>query len=132
AVHYRGDIASTGVIRDVTEERRQQAALEDAERRYRELFERSPAGLFRCRLDGSTVEVNPQLARLLGYATPDDCRREASIPDFFVDREEPARVLSRVLEQGGVDEYETWLAKRDGGRLWVSVSVRLLQGEEGA
>ncbi|WP_146909510.1 PAS domain-containing protein [Arenimonas daejeonensis] len=42
AVQYQGDIASTGTLRDVTEERQRQHAIAEAERRYRELFEHSP------------------------------------------------------------------------------------------
>src|SRR5690606_32342223 len=74
AVEFDGDIASAGVMRDVTEERRQRAALERAARRYRELFEESPVGLFRTRRDGSVLEVNPAMARLLGFDSTDELR----------------------------------------------------------
>ncbi len=132
AVLYKGDIASTGVLRDVTEERRQQAALEDAERRYREIFERSPAGLFRTHIDGRILEVNPQLARLLGYETPAQLKRGRTMLDVYVDPNERERLVQRILADGGFDDYETQIEGRDGKRVWVSTSVRLLQQEDGA
>jgi diguanylate cyclase (GGDEF)-like protein/PAS domain S-box-containing protein len=131
AVQYGGDIASTGVIRDVTEERRQHAALEEAERRYREIFERSPAGLFRTHKDGRILEVNPQLARLLGYASADALKHERSMLDIYADPQERGRLVERILRGGGFDDYETQIVARDGRRIWVSASVRLIQPDDG-
>jgi diguanylate cyclase (GGDEF)-like protein/PAS domain S-box-containing protein len=131
AVQYKGDIASTGIIRDVTEERSQQGALEDAERRYREIFERSPAGLFRTALNGDIIEINPQLARMLGYASPEQIKSERSMLDSYADPTERARLVEQVLAHGGLDDYETELISRDGRRVWVSTSVRLMPAEEG-
>jgi diguanylate cyclase (GGDEF)-like protein/PAS domain S-box-containing protein len=131
AVQYKGDIASTGVLRDVTEERSHQLALENAERRYREIFERSPAGLFRTHLDGRILEVNPQLARLLGYDSPEQLKQRRTMLDVYLDPQERERLVQRLLTDGGFDDYETQIVGRDGQRLWVSTSVRLLQPEEG-
>jgi diguanylate cyclase (GGDEF)-like protein/PAS domain S-box-containing protein len=131
AVHYRGDIASTGVIRDITEERRQQAALADAERRYREIFERSPAGLFRTKLDGRIVEVNPQLARMLGYATVEEFKARRTMLDVYADPGERARLVQRILAEGGLDDHETCLLRRDRSPIWVSTSVRMLYPDDG-
>ena len=68
AVTLNGEAASTGIARDVTDERAQLRALEDAERRYRELFEQSPIGLFRTSQDGGMVTANPVMLSMLGYA----------------------------------------------------------------
>jgi diguanylate cyclase (GGDEF)-like protein/PAS domain S-box-containing protein len=131
AVLYKGDIASTGVIRDVTEERRQQAAIEAAERRYREIFEGSPAGLFRTHIDGRILEANPRLARMLGFESPEALKRERRMPEMYADPEERAHLLQRILAEGGFDDYETRILARDGRSIWVSVSVRLMRSEEG-
>src|SRR5690606_24642529 len=70
ALLYRGEIASTGVMRDITAEQRQRQALQEAEARYRELFQGSPVGLFRSTEGGRFIDVNPALASMLGYADP--------------------------------------------------------------
>ena len=131
AVQYKGDIASTGVLRDVTEERSHQLALEDAERRYREIFERSPAGLFRTHLDGRILEVNPQLARMLGYESPEELKLKRTMLDVYLEPGERERLVNRILSDGGFDDYETRIAGREGQEIWVSTSARLLQPEEG-
>src|SRR5690606_38710471 len=101
AVEYEGDIASTGTLRDVTEERARQQAVEEAELRYRELFENSPAGLFRTALDGRIMEVNPMLAAMLGYASVAEMRR--LVPDMPAIYDEPAerrRLVDQALRDG--------------------------------
>ena len=132
AVEYRGDIASTGTLRDVTEERSRQRAVADAERRYRELFETSPAGLFRSTLDGRIMEVNQVLARLLGYDSPDELKaRVGNMAGLYADPEERPGLVDQALREGGISNHETRARMRDGSGKWVSASVRLIRDESG-
>jgi diguanylate cyclase (GGDEF)-like protein/PAS domain S-box-containing protein len=132
AVEYRGDIASTGTLRDVTEERARQRAVEDAERRYRELFESSPAGLFRSTLAGQIMEVNQVMASLLGYDDPEQLKSGVgSMAGLYVDPGERPILLERALRDGGFSNHETRARMRDGREKWVSASVRLIRDEDG-
>jgi len=132
AVEFEGDIASAGVMRDVTEERRQRQALEEAERRYRELFEESPVGLFRTRRDGAVVEVNPAMARLLGFASPAELKQELpSMHGIYLRVGDREALVERVLREGLINDHELQIRARDGRRLWVRANVRLLPGEGG-
>ncbi|KAA2285991.1 PAS domain S-box protein [Arenimonas fontis] len=132
AVEYRGDIASTGTLRDVTEERRRQRAVAEAERRYRELFETSPAGLFRSALDGRIMEVNQVLARLLGHESPDHLKSAVrNMTGLYADPAERPRLVERALREGGFSNHETRARMHDGREKWVSASVRLIRDEAG-
>ena len=132
AVEYQGDIASTGTLRDVTDERRRQQDIAEAERRYRELFENSPAGLFRTSLDGRIMEVNPILAGILGYGSADELK--ASITDMlevYADPGERKALVERALRDGAFNHHETRIRTRDGRLKWVSVSVLLVRDGQG-
>ena len=129
AVEFEGDIASAGVMRDVTEERRQRLALEEAERRYRELFEESPVGLFRTRRDGGVLQVNPAMARLLGFDSPAQLKQElASMNAIYVRPGDRDALVERVLRDGTIADQELQVLAKDGRRLWVRVNVRVLPG----
>ena len=133
AVEFQGDVASTGTLRDVTEDRARQQAVAEAERRYRELFEGSPAGLFRTGLDGEIMEINPMFARMLGYDSPARFRAEVGdMRSVYADPDERAQLVRRAFEAGQVDHYETRVRMRDGRLRWVSASVRLIAGADGA
>jgi PAS domain S-box-containing protein len=132
AVDYQGDIASTGTMRDVTEERAHQQALEQAERRYRELFEDSPAGLFRTALDGTILEVNAVMARLLGYASVAELRAEVThMTAVYADLALREELVARALSDGSFNQYEMQIVTRGGGRRWVSASVRVDRDADG-
>src|SRR5690606_2058892 len=65
------------------------------------------------------------------YATPEEFKARGSMHEFYADPEERAQLVQRVLLEGGLDEHETWLRRRDHSRVWVSTSVRLLHGDDG-
>lgn len=132
AVDFEDDIASTGTLRDVTIERQRQRAIEEAERRYRELFNDSPAGLFRSALDGSVIELNLVMARLLGYPDVATVRAEVSnMQDIYADPSERDVLVQRALVDGSFSQYELQVRMRDGGTRWVSASVRVDRDEQG-
>ena len=133
AVGYQGDIASTGTLRDVTEDRRRQRDVAEAERRYRELFENSPAGLFRTSLDGGVMEANRMLAGILGYEGAEQFKAAVSgMQQVYADPDERAQLVERALRDGAFNHHETRVQTRDGRLKWVSASVLLIRDEEGA
>jgi len=132
AVDYQGDIASTGTMRDVTAERAHQRALEDAERRYRQLFEDSPAGLFRTALDGAILEVNDMMARLIGYETVAELRAEvADMLHVYADPAQREALVARAVADGSFNQHEIQIRTRGGKLKWVSASVRVDRDEAG-
>lgn len=125
AIEYHGDIASTGVIRDITEERRQRQALEAAEARYRDLFHSSPVGLFRSTEAGRFLEVNPALAAMLRYPDAGTLQQDVDrIDALYADPEERGRLLAQVRQTGEVKDFQLRLLGRDGSLVWASLSVR--------
>ncbi len=65
-------IGVLGIYEDITERKRMEAALRESEERYRSIFENAVEGIFQTTLDGKYVAVNPALARMYGYDSPDD------------------------------------------------------------
>jgi PAS domain-containing protein len=55
---------------------RAEQALREAERKYREIFETSPVGIYRSTPKGRYIDVNTAFARTLGYASPKEVIRE--------------------------------------------------------
>ncbi len=133
AVDYQGGIASTGTIRDVTDERQQQRALMQAERRYRELFHDSPVGLFRSSLTGEIVEVNPAMASMLGFESPELLKSHfANMLDVYAEPGERQILVERAFRDGAFEHYETRVHDASGGVRWVSTNVRLTRDENNA
>jgi diguanylate cyclase (GGDEF)-like protein/PAS domain S-box-containing protein len=132
AVDYEGDIASTGVMRDVTEERERLQRIEEAERKYRELFAHSPVGLFQSAFDGRITAMNDRLAHMLGYANAAELLRLApGMPDLYVDESERPRVVREILDSGRVEARPIRVRHRDGSERWVALSARIEHDSDG-
>ena len=133
AVNHLGTIASAGVIRDITDEHHQQLALRLAEQRYRELFEQSPVGLYRCDLQGTILHFNLRMAQILGYPDKATARAEIrNIIDLYFKPEERAGILQEIAARGVVVDRVIALRRRDGALIWGNVNVQRIEDAEGA
>ena len=118
-----------GFISDVTIQRRTDAALETSERRYREIFEQAPVGIFSTTSDGRALGVNPALARMLGCASP----QEAAHHYFdlrnalYVRPERRDEFIARLREHGTVRDFEYEANTADGRRIWISMNARVTE-----
>jgi len=132
AVDYHGAIASTGTMRDVTDERRYMTVLEEAERRYRELFENVPSGLFESALDGTVINANPMMAKMMKYESVEELKRRVkNTLEVYADPKEREYLVHLGKTEGGFTGHITQLLDSNGDRLWVSASVRLIHDEHG-
>ncbi len=106
-------------------------ALREAEDRYRKLFEDVPVGLCRIAPDGSFIEANPALARILGADSP-AVLLSLNILDRFMtdDRRHQWRAL---LETGyEINDSECLCHRLDGAPVWVNLNVRAVRDPRGA
>ena len=71
-------------------------ALEESEDRFRRLVQRVGVGVFRASVDGRFVEVNPALARMLGYAHEAELYDLTMPRDVFADPSECERLRARL------------------------------------
>jgi len=123
AVQYLGDIASSGLIRDITEERRMEAALLRSESKYRTLVEHSQVGVFISRGDRYTY-VNQRLCDMLGYNEDELLRvalRDLVAPEYLPASEERLQRL-QAGEEVALDFENCYLCK-DSSRIYVTVSI---------
>ena len=117
---------------EIAHRRRTEEALRRAEEKFRAIFERSVEGIFQCDLEGTFLEVNPAMARLLGYDFPAELvGRPGMLLDILVDDEERGQYLESLMRDGLVSNREYQIRRRGGEVIWVSESSRLVEGPEG-
>jgi len=116
-------------LRDLTGRRQAEEALRASEERYRLLFERNLAGVFRAASDGRILECNPALADLLGCDSP-AAVLAMNAADLYVDLQDRERLLARLHPGETVTAHEVRWRRADGAEIWVLLSVR--QMAEGA
>jgi len=126
--------AMEGFLQDVTERKEAAQALQEAERRYRSIFENAIEGVFQTTPDGTYIAVNPALARIYGYHSPEDLivgLRDIS-HQLYVEPERRRQFMRLMEEQGSVSNFESRVYRRDGEIIWISENARAVYDEIGA
>ncbi len=122
-----------GHIQDATAQKEAEAAYQEAERRYRSIFENPMEGIYQSTPDGRFITANPALARIHGYDRPEDLINnvENIRTDFYIDPDRRSEFLRRVIEDGVVTDFESQVYRRDRSIIWVSENVRAVKNERG-
>ncbi len=124
-----GHVHLSATAVDLRERRRSEASLRMAEERYRLLFERNLAGIFRATLDPRTLEsnrldCNTAYAQILGYASRDELIG-APISRVFPSEEAWREYARLLLQEKRVTNQELELRDRDGAPIWVVANATL-------
>jgi CheY-like chemotaxis protein len=107
-------------LRETNRETRQ--ALEESERRNRELIENSVYGVFRVTLDGSFILANPSLLEILACASLQGLQSMNFQTDIFRYPEHCAKLINSCKKDGLVHSAER--RRAGGGKAEPSVSER--------
>jgi diguanylate cyclase (GGDEF)-like protein/PAS domain S-box-containing protein len=133
---FAGRVARFVLANDVTrriaaeaETRRAEAALHAAAERYRTLFERNLAGVFRTSTTAVVQECNDAFARILGFAGATECIGINMVSHYAQPRER-TELLAHLMAGGTLNNMELQLRRRDGTPVWVLVNATLLGGGE--
>ena len=128
-----GELVLEGFIEDVTEQVAGQRQLQDAELRYRSIFEDSVVGMFQTSLDGRYLAANRALAQLYGYATPEELIADLSDIGMrlYVDAERREAFKRLMQVQGRVSDFESEVYRRDGSRIWIAENAHAVVSPEG-
>ncbi|MGE5296832.1 MAG: PAS domain S-box protein, partial [Solirubrobacterales bacterium] len=119
----------TGSIRDITGLKQTERALRNSERRFRKLFEADLMGVFITTPDGTFLDCNDAMVKMLRYDSREEliqCRSS----DLYVDPEF-RRDAIRVLRTEGVYlGREGRIRRKDGSIAYLLGAAVLLQDEE--
>ena len=109
------------------------AALRESEEKYRNLYRNSALGIFHSTFEGRFIDVNPALAKLLGYNSPEEAVASiTSIADqVYVDPPRRDAVSTAALEAGGIISTENHYRRRDGPPWYGKLHLRIVPDHEG-
>lgn len=128
-----------GVGRNISERKKSEEALKAAEKKYRGMFDGALFGIFQLDRDGYLLNLNPAMAHLSLYASPEEMLNDVNEPLWSLAvqsarHEELATVMKNV---GQVRAFELEVYRKDRSRMWISATVRammrdgVLEGFEG-
>lgn len=127
-----GLIELTGELEDRVAART--AELRALEQQYRALFEQAAEGIYEATLEGQYRLVNPALAGLLGYDSPEEMLELVSDAgrQVYVEPGRHAEFMELLIGEGLVTQFESEARRRDGSLVWISENARLMHDSTGA
>ena len=112
-------------------ERRALGHLREAEERYRLLFERNQAGVYRSTMEGNLLECNEAFLKLFGFVTREEALgRETT--SYYEDPRDRTRIIDLLLTKKGSVNEEILLRRVDGSTRWVLASMNLVRNADGS
>jgi diguanylate cyclase (GGDEF)-like protein/PAS domain S-box-containing protein len=104
-----------------------------AERTYQSMFESAQEGIFQTSIDGHFLSANPALAKIYGYASPEELQTEITNigEQLYVNPETRQHLTQLIVEQGMVNQFESQAYRRDGSIIWITENVRAVFDDDG-
>jgi diguanylate cyclase (GGDEF)-like protein/PAS domain S-box-containing protein len=110
---------------------RAEKGLKHSEARYRALAGNLSYGICRCSVDGTFLEVNEAMVKMLAYASREELLAVNLASALIQDPGKRAQLLGQPDRQGLVDPIETEWKRKDGATLRVRLSAKEVVTEQG-
>jgi len=133
-IPYGEEEAILSMVVDITEKKQTEIALAESEKKYRDIFNNAPIGIFRTAYEGYFLEANPKLAEMFGYDSPEHIIASArNIARDIYPRSEIREEFLHELERrpSGVTK-EVEFKRRDGTALYGIMHAALRYDKDGA
>lgn len=112
------------ILHDITKFISAEEEARNIEKRYRALFENSSDGIYISTPDGTYIDVNHSLVKILGYDSREDLLAVNTRELYFSEEDRP--------QQDERDKiFTVLLKKKDGGKVWVEISPRVIYDKKG-
>ena len=124
--------AISAIVRDVSERFNAGQRLQESERRFREVFENAPVGVYVAGPDGRYLQVNAAFSRMVGYSEKELLAMswlELSHPDDLAFAIETKRRLWEGTD--GKVEVEARYIHRNGNVVWSRMNIALIRDGDG-
>ena len=121
-----------GAVVDITERKRTERELREAEERFRRAFGDAPIGMALVGLGGEWLQVNRSLCGMLGYSEDELLGRTFQDITHPEDLEADLEQVRRLIEgEGSSFQVEKRYLHGDGHAVWAMLSVSLVTGSGG-
>jgi PAS domain S-box-containing protein len=110
-------------VKDITERRKLEKALEESEQYYRHIFDNAPFGIGFSSIDGKVITLNKAMEAITGYSAEDFTT--INLADIYVDRADREILLQEIRKRGDVVDYPAQLRRKDGTIYDALLAIRL-------
>jgi len=119
-------------IRYAIERHRMDMALLNAEEKYHSVFDHLVEGIFQTTPEGRYLIANAALARIYGYANPEELMQ--GLTDIgtrlYVNEGRRSEFIRLMQEQDIITAFESQIYRKDGSVIWISENCRAVRDKK--
>jgi adenylate cyclase len=118
---------------EISDRKQTEAALKIAKERYYSIFENAIVGIYQITPEGEYLSVNPALAKMCGYSSPEDFAQNVCDVDtqFYLDPQHRHKFAAALEERDTVSGFESLICCKDGKTIWISETARAVRDSIG-
>jgi len=122
-----------GIAADISERKEAEGALRQAEAKYRAIFEDALVGIYQSTPQGRFLTVNPTLASICGYESPNQQIAETTdlAQDWYVHSDRREEFKRLITANGAVSNFEFEAYRKDGTKIWLLQNARAVRDTQG-
>lgn len=129
---YDGTIGGIIMFTEViTEQVKAIKALNESERRYRDLFYNSPIGIYQTTPDGKILLANPAILKMLGYNNIEELLEKNLEEEGFDNESEREKFKERMNETSEVVSLDSMWKKKNNQTIYVREKAKSVRDDEG-
>lgn len=115
-----------GAIFDITAQKLAKDALRIAEEKYRSIFENALEGIFQSSPKGHLISVNPAMARIFGYDSPENMIAQSTDiqKQLFLDLDARNNFFQNIETLGQVSNFECRASQKNQQIIWIEIDAR--------
>jgi PAS domain S-box-containing protein len=113
---------------NITNRKLAEEAVRESEKRYRLLFERNLAGVFRTTLAGLALECNQAAARMFGYDSPEEVLA-LPVASLYYQPSHRDDFLAQLKTEKSLTNYEMKIRRKDGEPAWLIGNMSLVDDD---
>lgn len=120
-------------VRYALERHRSELALLTAEEKYHSIFDHLVEGIFRTTPDGHYLLANAAMARIYGYASPEDLMENVTdiARRLYVKESRRDEFIRLMQEHDTIINFESETYRKDGSTIWISENCRAVRDGQG-
>ncbi|MBK7105431.1 MAG: PAS domain S-box protein [Ignavibacteriae bacterium] len=116
---------------DVTDEKVYKAELEESKRKFQNIIELSPVGIYQSSPEGKFLLANNRLVQILGYDSIEELLQLELEKDIYFDSSSRSTLINQIISGSESRDYELKWKKKNGSTIWITNSVRVEKDENG-
>ncbi|MCH2051072.1 MAG: PAS domain S-box protein [Trichodesmium sp. ALOHA_ZT_67] len=130
---YAQGAAAFAVGIDISDRKHAEVALQEAEEKYRTIFENAIEGIFQASPEGHLISANPALARIYGYGSPEEVIADlVCLPhQLYSHSKYQEQFMQKLKEHGRLVNYESQIYRPDGSLIWISENTKAVYDQDG-